>query len=54
MADFDIINTKLLSHPVNWGIVWATLLIVMFGYTVVHNRMIQQAQLAADQSIIPD
>jgi hypothetical protein len=32
--EFDIINLKLLSHPVNWGIVWVTLLIAAFGYTL--------------------
>jgi len=52
--DFELLNWKLLGHPVNWGIVWATLLLVMFAYSQIHNHVIAQAQQAADQSVIPD
>ena len=52
--DFELINWKLLSHPVNWGIVWTVLLLVMLAYTQVHNNLIAQAKSAANQSVIPD
>ncbi len=33
----QLINAKLLLHPVNWGIVWVVLLIVATAYTFVHD-----------------
>jgi len=49
--DFSVINLKLLAHPVNWGIVWATLLLVMLAYTFIHDGV---ANATANQSIIPN
>ena len=49
--DFEIVNFRLLTHPVNWLIVWLTLLLASLAYTAVHDGV---AQKAADAAIIPD
>jgi len=47
--EFNLINWKLISHPVNWGIVWVTLLLVCTGYALLHDYVMSNSQ-----SIIPD
>ena len=34
----QVINSKLLLHPVNWGIVWVYLLIVGSAWVFIHDR----------------
>lgn len=43
-----IINVKLLTHPINWLIVWVVLLFAGFAWHVVHNA-IQGNPAAAQQ-----
>jgi len=31
----NFINLKLLSHPLNWGVVWIVLLLTAFALTVI-------------------
>jgi hypothetical protein len=33
-----VVNVKLLSHPVNWLIVWTVFLFAGFAYTLLHER----------------
>jgi hypothetical protein len=33
-----VVNVKLLSHPVNWLIVWVVLLFGGIAYTMVHRK----------------
>lgn len=47
----DIINTRLLSHPINWLFVWIVAALAAMAYGIVHDRVTQDA---ADRSIIPD
>lgn len=47
----ELVNWRLLAHPINWGIVWIILLLVMMAYTFVHDGVKQNA---ADRSIIPE
>lgn len=49
--NFELLNVKLLSHPVNWGIVWVTLIIAGFGYSLLHDAIMGNA---ANNSIAPD
>ncbi len=51
MPEFNIINGKLLTHPVNWLIVWSVLLLAATAYAIVHDGM---KNAAANHSIIPD
>jgi hypothetical protein len=34
----EFINTRMLSHPVNWLIVWTVLLFAGFGWSLIHER----------------
>jgi hypothetical protein len=34
----QVINLRMLGHPVNWLIVWTVLLFTAFAWTLVHNR----------------
>ena len=47
----DFINVRLLSHPVNWAFVWATLLLVAIAYKTAHDAWCQNN---ANNSIAPD
>jgi len=51
MSDFSPINWKLISHPVNWGIVWVTLLLAGTAYALLHDYVMSNS---ASSSIIPD
>jgi hypothetical protein len=33
----EFINTRMLSHPVNWLIVWTVLLFAGFGWSLIHE-----------------
>jgi hypothetical protein len=35
----DLINLRMLGHPVNWAIVWTTLLFAAFAYHFVQERV---------------
>ena len=49
--DFEIVNLRLLAHPLNWAIVWVTLLLALLAYThLVEGVSQRQANLA----ITPD
>lgn len=45
----DVINTRLLSHPANWLIVWVVLAIASMAYKVVHDHL-----TGGNASISPD
>jgi len=45
----EFINLKLMSHPINWLIVWVTVLIATTTYTYIHDGISN-----AGQTIIPD
>lgn len=34
----NIINLRLLSHPLNWIIVWTVLAFAGFAYTLIHEN----------------
>lgn len=34
-----VINLRLLTHPVNWLVVWTVLLVAGFGYSLIHARL---------------
>jgi hypothetical protein len=38
MNGSDFINVRLLSHPVNWLIVWTVLLFGAFAWHFIHQR----------------
>jgi hypothetical protein len=44
----QLINWKVLSHPVNFGIVWVVLLLAATAYTFVHDG------IRDNPPIIPD
>lgn len=35
----NIINTRLLSHPINWLVVWTVLGFGVFAYALVHEHL---------------
>jgi hypothetical protein len=35
----DILNLRLLGHPLNWVIVWAILALMLVGYGLVHDAL---------------
>lgn len=45
----EFINLKLMAHPLNWAIVWATLLIAATAYTYMHDGVMD-----ATNNVIPD
>jgi hypothetical protein len=38
MEATDFVNLKILSHPVNWLVVWTVLLFGAFAWHLLHNR----------------
>jgi hypothetical protein len=48
--DFSLVNTRLLSHPVNWGIVWVTLLLASYAWALIHHKIMAPAP----DSVAPD
>ena len=49
--DFQLVNLRLLSHSLNWAIVWVTLALASLAYTIVHNAMNESA---VNSSVAPD
>jgi len=49
--DFELLNLRLMSHPMNWAFVWVTLALAALAYTAIHNAV---ASNAAAGSIAPD
>jgi hypothetical protein len=39
MTGSDFINVRLLSHPVNWLVVWTVLLFGLFAWHFIHQRI---------------
>lgn len=39
MDSKTVINLRMLAHPVNWAIVWTTLLFAAFAYHFVQERI---------------
>ena len=35
----DLVNWRLLSHPLNWGFVWVVLALAVMAYTLLHNAV---------------
>jgi hypothetical protein len=50
-VDFQLINLRLMSHPLNWLFVWVVLAIVTMAYTHIHDHIVATS---ADASIAPD
>lgn len=48
----EIINWRLLSHPVNWGIVWVFLLLAATAYAFIHDGV--RDSVNANGNIIPN
>lgn len=44
----EVVNTRLLSHPVNWVILWITLALAAMAYHAVHRSMVPQESIAPD------
>lgn len=40
----ELINWRLISHPVNWGIVWVVLLLAGASYAFVHDGIMAHSQ----------
>lgn len=47
----DLINVRLLAHPINWAFVLATLLLASIAYKVVHDAVTNSGD---GESIAPD
>ena len=43
-----LINLKMMTHPMNWFIVWVVLLIASFAFKEIHNGV------TSNNSAIPD
>ena len=39
MTADDVINTRLMTHPVNWLVVWTVLLFGAFAWHFIHARI---------------
>lgn len=35
----DVVNLRLLSHPVNWVVVWIVLALALIGYGAIHDGL---------------
>lgn len=47
----EVINTRLLAHPVNWAFVWVMLLLAAIAYKVIHDAVVKPN---GGESIAPD
>lgn len=48
--DFELLNLKLLGHPLNWVFVWIILALAGMAFHLVHDAIMHPA----DASISPD
>lgn len=47
----DLVNVRLLAHPVNWAFVFATLLLAAIAYKVVHDAIVNKGD---GESVAPN
>ena len=49
--DFQLVNLRLLSHPLNWIFVWVILALAAMAWTHIHNAANESA---VNSSLAPD
>lgn len=42
----DFVNLRLLSHPVNWVVVWIVLALALIGYGAIHDGLARNTSAA--------
>jgi hypothetical protein len=47
----ELVNTRLLAHPVNWAFVFVTLLLAAITYKVIHDAIVNSG---GGESVAPD
>lgn len=45
-----VINLRMLSHPVNWFVVWVVLGFAAFAWSLLHDRLAQPVPATVTQS----